>query len=100
PAPMTATRTVTAATTKTRRREASWSRQIFSHARSRSPDDADAGGVGGLDDRVAVDHERLAGIDGQHRRAGGLHRVDRRDADDRHVEPHVLIWLRDLDDAD
>ena len=28
-----------------------------------------------------------------------LHRLDRRHADDRHVEPHVLIRLRDLDDA-
>ena len=34
------------------------------------------------------------------RRAGGLHRLDRRDADHRHVEPHVLVRLRDLDDAD
>ena len=33
------------------------------------------------------------------RRARGLHRLDRRHADDRHVEPHVLIRLRDLDDA-
>ena len=29
----------------------------------------------------------------------GPHRLDRRDADDRHVEPHVLIRLRHLDDA-
>ena len=29
-----------------------------------------------------------------------LHRLDRRHADDRHVEPHVLIRLRHLDDAD
>ena len=32
------------------------------------------------------------------RRAGGLHRLDRRHADDRHVEAHVLLRLRDLDD--
>ena len=29
---------------------------------------------------------------------GRLHRLDRRDADDRDVEPHVLFRLRDLDD--
>ena len=30
--------------------------------------------------------------------AGGLHRLDRRHADHRHVEPHVLVRLGDLDD--
>ena len=48
---------------------------------------------------VAVHHQRLAGVDRQRGRAGGLHRLDRRDADHRHVEPHVLLRLGHLDDA-
>ena len=32
--------------------------------------------------------------------AGRRHRLDRRDADHRHIEPHVLLRLGDLDDTD
>src|SRR5437867_10765142 len=65
-----------------------------------SAEDADARLVRGFDDRVTVDHQRSPGIDGQERQTGGLHRLDRRDAHDRHVEAHVLIRLRHLDDAE
>ena len=47
---------------------------------------------------LAVEHQRPARVDRQRRRAGAPHRLDRRDADDRHVEPHVLLRLRHLDD--
>ena len=69
------------------------------HGSDRPPDDGDPGFVGRRDDRLAVDHQRLAGIDRQRGRAGGLHRLNRRHADDRHVEPHVLVRLGHLDDA-
>ena len=48
----------------------------------------------------AVEHQRLPGIDRQRRRAGDAHRLDGRQADHRHVEAHVLVRLRHLDDAD
>ena len=62
-------------------------------------DDRDARLVGGRQDAIAVHDQRPARVDRQRRRAGALHRLDRRDADDRHVESHVLVRLRDLDDA-
>ena len=52
------------------------------------------------DDRLAVDHEGLSGVDRQRRGAGVPHRLHRGHADDRHVEPHVLFRLGHLDDAD
>ncbi len=51
-----------------------------------------------FDNSVAVDHQRLARVDRQQRRAGRAHRLDRRHADDRHIEAHVLIGLGHLDD--
>ena len=48
--------------------------------------------------RVAVEHQRPPRVDRQRRRAGGPHRLDGRDADDRHVESHVLFRLGHLDD--
>src|SRR5262245_31184362 len=102
PTPMTATCSGINATTKTREHEKekpallrvfvpSWPK-AFALAFSRgSADDADPRFVRGANDGVAVDHQRLAGVDRQRVRAGGLHGRDRRDADDRDVEPHVLI---------
>ena len=55
--------------------------------------------VGGGDQFLTVEHQRLAGIDRQRGRAGRPHRRDRREADDRHVEAHVLVRLGHLDDA-
>ena len=63
------------------------------------PDDGDAGLVGRREERVAIEDQRLAGVDRQHLRAGDAHRLDGRKADDRHVESHVLVGLGDLDDA-
>ena len=63
------------------------------------PTIGDAGLVGGREHRVAVEHERLARVDRQRGRAGDAHRLDRGEADDRHVEAHVLLRLGHLDDA-
>ena len=49
--------------------------------------------------RVAVEHQRPAGVDRQRAGAGDAHRLNRGHADDRHVEAHVLVRLGDLDDA-
>ena len=64
------------------------------------PDDDDARRVGGANERVAVE-DRASGPrrSTARRRRPRCIAVDRRDADDRHVEPHVLLRLRDLDDA-
>src|SRR4029079_4385969 len=51
-------------------------------------------------DRLSVDEERLSRIDRERRRARHPHRVNRGEADDGHVEPHVLFRLGDLDQAD
>ena len=69
-------------------------------ARQALPTIGDAGLVGGGEERVAIENQRPAGIDRQHRRAGDAHRLDRRQADNRHVEAHVLVRLGDLDDGD
>ena len=73
---------------------------VIMYLARRAADDGDAGLVGGSNDGLAVNHERLAGVDRQQRGAGCLHRLNRRHADDRHVEPHVLFRLGHLDDAD
>src|SRR5687767_14532743 len=55
------------------------------------PDDRDAGFVGRPEHLIAVNDERPAGVDGQGRGIRRAHGLDRRDADHRHVEPHVLL---------
>ena len=52
------------------------------------------------DDRVAVESSASCPRPPTAPSRPPAHRLDRRDADDRHVEPHVLLRLRDLDDAD
>src|SRR3954464_10174186 len=114
---MTAIRRLMNATTKTRTHENTyeeetdtfcscifvsfampWSRRVWSRASYGPADNADAGLVGSAGDAIAVDHQRLAGVDRQCGRACGFHRLDRRHADHRHVETHVLVRLRHLDD--
>ena len=45
----------------------------------------------------AVEHERALGIDRQRGGARNTHRLNGGDPDDRHVETHVLLRLRDFD---
>src|SRR4029079_9653539 len=80
PAPMTATR------------------RLIAPSRDRPTHDRDAGLVGGANDGVAVDHERLAGIDRERRRARRTHGFDGRHADHRHGEALVLFRLGHLHD--
>ena len=56
--------------------------------------------VGQLDHLAAVEDERLAGGDREAGRAGLDHGLDGGDADDRHIEAHVLAGLGDLDDRE
>ena len=56
-----------------------------------------AGAVRGLEHAVPVQHHRTTRIDRQHGGAGRAKRLNRRNANHRHVETHVLVRLRDLD---
>jgi len=58
--------------------------------------EGDSRRIGSSEHRVAVNHQGAASIDGQRRRTGRAHRCDRRHADHRHVEPHVLARFGDL----
>src|ERR1022692_525725 len=52
------------------------------------------------DGLLLIDHDGLVRLDGQHTRPRFAHRLDRRAADRRHIEAHVLPRLGDLHDDD
>src|SRR5438034_9350668 len=56
--------------------------------------------VGERDGLFLIDEDGLAGFDGEHAAAGAVQRLDRRHADSRHVEAHVLFRFGDLDDGE
>src|SRR5207344_558867 len=83
PTPMTATR----------------SRSADTLVPPRTTDNGDASLVRRLEHVLAVQDERPLRIDRQRRRPSDPHRLDRRNADYRHVEPHILTGLRNLHDS-
>jgi hypothetical protein len=55
--------------------------------------------VRGHDDRVSIDEQALAGIEGETGCSGGAHHLNCLHADDGHIETHVLPGLRNFDDG-
>src|SRR3954463_11904384 len=63
-------------------------------------DDGDVVLIGESNDLRLIDDDGLVGFDGEDGGAGVDERVDRADADGRHVEPHILLRLGDFDDGE
>ena len=63
-------------------------------------DDRDPQAVGQLDHFLLVQEDGHFAFDREDPAAGLAHRLDRVDADRRHVEPHVLLRLGNLDDGE
>src|SRR5580765_4839251 len=63
-------------------------------------DDGDLGLVGGISHSISVKEQTFTCVEGQAGGSGGAHDIDGFDADDRHIEAHILIGFRDLYDRE
>src|SRR5437764_12773127 len=60
-------------------------------------DERDVGSRGGVDDGVFVEEKSAPGFDGDNAKVRFGGDFNGGDADDGHIETHVLIWLGDFD---